>query len=55
VLAPNSQHWVLVTPAHRGKSSNKQIELETQEKTAFAKKQGMNWAQRLKCVFKATA
>ena len=43
VLAPNSQHRVLVTPAHRGKGNNKQIEPEMQEKTAFAKKRGMTW------------
>ncbi len=51
VLAPNSKHRVLVTPAHRGKGGNKQINLETQEKTTFARKQGMTWAQRLKRVF----
>ena len=41
VLAPNSKHRVLVTPAHRGKGGKKQINLETQEKTTFARKQGM--------------
>ena len=51
MLAPNSKHRVLVTPAHRGKGGNKQINLETQEKTTFARKQGMTWAQRLKRVF----
>jgi len=51
VLAPNSQHRTLVTPARRGKGNNKKIELETQEKTAFAKTQRMSWAQRLKRVF----
>jgi ribosomal protein S27E len=51
VLAPNSKHRVLVTPAHRGKGGNKQINLKTQEKTSFAKKRGMSWAQRLKRVF----
>jgi hypothetical protein len=38
VLAPNSKHRVLVTPAHRGKGGNKQIDLEVQEKTSFVKK-----------------
>ncbi len=38
VLAPNSKHRVLVTPVHRGKGSNKQIDPEIREKTTFAKK-----------------
>jgi len=50
VLAPNSKHRVLVTPAHRDKGGNKQIDTEIREKTAFAKKRGMTWAQRLKRV-----
>ena len=40
VLAPNSKYRVFVTPAHRGKGSKEQIDLEAQEKTAFAKKAG---------------
>ena len=43
VLAPNSKYRVLVTPAHRGKGGNKQIDHEIQEKTAFVKKRGMAW------------
>ena len=52
VLAPNSKHRVLVIPAHRGNGDNKKIAHEVQEKTAFTKKRGMTWAQRLKRVFK---
>ena len=51
VLAPNSKHRALVTPAHRGKGGVKQIDLEVQEETSFVKKRGMTWAQRLKQVF----
>jgi hypothetical protein len=51
VLAPNSKHRVLVTPAHRGKGSKKQISHENEADTLFAKKRGMTWAQRLKRVF----
>ncbi|MDX2504560.1 MAG: hypothetical protein QNL62_08805 [Gammaproteobacteria bacterium] len=55
MLAPNSKHRALVTPAHRGKGGKKQINLETQEKTNFAKKRVMSLAQRLNSVLKATA
>jgi len=51
VLATNSQHRALVTPARRDKCNNKKIGLETQEKTDFAKMQRISWAQRLKRVF----
>ncbi len=51
VLTPNSKHRAFVTPAHRGKGGNKKIDHEIQGKTAFVKKRGMTWAQRLKRVF----
>lgn len=51
MLAPNGKHRVFVTPTHRGKGGNKQVDLEAQEKIAFAKKARMSWAQRLKRVF----
>ena len=50
VFAPNSKHRVLVTPARRGKGSQKVAE-DQDEKTPAQRHVAMTWAQRLKRVF----
>jgi len=50
VFAPNSKHRARVTPAKRGKGSQKVIEGQD-EKTPAHRHVAMTWAQRLKRVF----
>lgn len=50
VFAPNSNHRALVTPAKRGKGSQKVAD-EQGEKTPAQRHVAMTWAQRLKRVF----
>jgi hypothetical protein len=50
VFAPNSKHRALVTPAGRGKGSQKVAE-DQDEKTPAQRHVAMTWAQRLKRVF----
>jgi hypothetical protein len=49
VLAPNSQHRALVTPAKRGKGNKARVSDEPQ--TPAERRAAMIWAQRLKRVF----
>ena len=52
VFAPNSQHRVQVTPAKRGKKSNKLEKAGTDwEKSPEERHRAMTWMQRLKRVF----
>lgn len=51
VFAPNSKHRAWVTPAKRGKGSQKVAD-EQEEKTPAQRHVAMTWAQRLKRVFK---
>ncbi|GMQ83963.1 MAG: hypothetical protein BMS9Abin06_0711 [Gammaproteobacteria bacterium] len=50
VFAPNSKHRAWVTPAKRGKGSQKVAD-EQEEKTPAQRHVAMTWAQRLKRVF----
>ena len=50
VFAPNSRHRVSVTPARRGKASQKTV-ADQDEKTPVQSHVAMTWAQRLKRVF----
>ncbi len=50
VFAPNSKHRVWVTPARRGKGSQKTA-ADKDEKTTVQSHVAMTWAQRLKRVF----
>lgn len=54
VLAPNSKHRALVTPAGREKGSKK-ANTHADDRTAAERHSSMTWAQRLKRVFKASA
>ncbi len=49
VFAPNSRHRVSVTPARRGKASQKTV-ADQDEKTPVQSHVAMTWAQRLKRV-----
>lgn len=50
VFAPNSKHRMWVTPASRGKGSQK-VAADQDEKTPAQRHVAMTWAQRLKRVF----
>ena len=50
VFAPNSKHRVWVTPARRGKGSQK-MAADQDEKTSSQRHVAITWAQRLKRVF----
>ena len=51
VFAPNSKYRARVTPAKRGKGSQKVAEEDQDEKTLVQRYVAMIWAQRLKRVF----
>jgi len=50
VFAPNSRHRVSVTPARRGKASQKTV-ADQDKKTPVQSHVALSWAQRLKRVF----
>ena len=51
VFAPNSQYRARVTPAKRGKGSQRTSKGEADERTPAERRASMSWAQRLKRVF----
>jgi hypothetical protein len=51
VFAPNSKHWIQITPFQRGKGRKRDPEEKGQCQSPPERRAAMTWAQRLKRVF----